>query len=63
MSHSIYTADSRTHVKIVAVSLICATLVAVIGVFAHVSAPDTGIATLVKAGRATAVGGHLPVIR
>ena len=63
MSHSIYAADGRTHVKIVAVSLVCATLVAAVGVFAHVSAPDPVVAGLIKAGRTTVVGGHLPVIR
>jgi len=63
MSHSIYGADGRTHLKIVVVSLLCATLVAAIGVIAHVSELDPGVVKVVKAGRATAVGGNLPVIR
>jgi hypothetical protein len=63
MSHSIYTADGRAHVKIVAISLVCATLVAAVGIFAQVSEVDPGAASVVKAGRVTAVGGHLPVIR
>jgi hypothetical protein len=63
MSHSIHTADSRTHVKVVAVSLICATLVAAVGVFAHVNTPDPNVVRLVKAGHTTTVGGTLPVVR
>jgi len=49
--------------KIVAVGLLCATLVAAVGIFAHVSAIDLGTAPLVKAGQQTAVSGHLPAIR
>ncbi|MGD0316873.1 MAG: hypothetical protein ABSB37_13190 [Xanthobacteraceae bacterium] len=63
MNHSMYSADSRTHLKIVAVGLLCATLVAAVGIFAHVSDIDLGTAPLVKAGQQTAVSGHLPAIR
>jgi hypothetical protein len=63
MSHSIYTADRGTHVKIVALSLICATLVAAVGVFAHVDTADVSFVRLVKANDTTAIGGNLPVIR
>jgi len=63
MNHSMYSADRRTHLKIVVVGLLCATLVAAVGVFAHVSAIDLGTAPLVKAGQPTAVSGHLPAIR
>ena len=31
MNHSLYSADARTHLKIVILGLVCATLVAVIG--------------------------------
>lgn len=63
MNHSLYGADRRTHLKIMVVGLLCATLVAAVGIFAHVSDIDLGTAPLVKAGRPTAVSGHLPAIR
>lgn len=64
MNHSMYNADRRTHVKIVVVGLVCATLVAAIGIFAHVSSEvDLGTVPLVRAGQPTAVSGHLPAIR
>ena len=63
MNHSMYGADRRTHLKIMVVGLLCATLVAAVGIFAHVSAIDLGTAPLVKAGQPTAVSGHLPAIR
>jgi hypothetical protein len=62
MNHSIYSADRRTHLKIVVVGLLCATLVAAIGTFAHVSDVDLGT-PLVKAGQPTTVTGQLPAIR
>lgn len=63
VSYSIYGADRRTHLKIVAVGLVCAALVAAVGVFAHVGDIDLGTAPLVKAGHSTAVSGRLPAIR
>ncbi len=50
---SMFTADRMTHLKIVVVSLVCATLVAGIGIAARVS--DSGSngrmeATVIKAG-------------
>jgi hypothetical protein len=63
MNHSIYGADRQTHLKIVIVGLLCATLVAAVGIFAHMSDIDLGTAPLVKAGQPTAVSGHLPTIR
>ena len=63
MNHSMYNADRRTHLKIVVVGLLCATLVAAVGVFAHVSDVDLGTAPLVKAGQPTAISGHLPAVR
>jgi hypothetical protein len=63
MNHSMYSADRGTHLKIVVVGLVCANLVAAVGVFAHVSDIDLGTAPLVKAGQSTTVSGHLPAIR
>ena len=63
MSHSIYSADRNTHVKIVAVGLLCAALLAAIGIFADLGNVDLGTASLVKAGQPVAVTGHLPAIR
>jgi hypothetical protein len=62
MNHSMYSADRRTHLKIVVVGLVCATLVAAVGVFAHVSDLDLGTAPIFKAGQPTALSGHLPAI-
>jgi hypothetical protein len=63
MNHSMYDADRRTHLKIVALGLLGAILVMVIGTFAHVSDVDLGTAPLVKAGQSTTLSGHLPAIR
>jgi hypothetical protein len=61
MNHSMYNADRRTHLKIVAVGLLCATIVAAIGIFAR--DVDLGTARLVKAGQPTTVSGKLPAVR
>ncbi len=63
MNHSMYSADRRTHLKVVVIGLLCATLVAAVGIFSHVRDIDLGTAPLVKAGQPTAVTGHLPAIR
>lgn len=64
MNHSMYNADRGTHLKIVVIGLICATVVAAVGIFAHVAGEmDLGTAALVKAGQPTALSGHLPTIR
>ena len=62
MNHSMYSADGRTHLKIVVIGLLCATLVAAVGIFAYVDV-DLGTAPLVKAGQPTALTGRLPAIR
>jgi len=49
MNHSMYSADGRTHLKIVVLGLLCAAVVAIIGVSAHVTELDLGTAPLVKA--------------
>ena len=64
MNHSLYSADRNTHLKIVCVGLLCATLVAFVGVFAHVSALDFGTAPLVTTpGHSTTASGQFAVIR
>jgi hypothetical protein len=42
---------------------LCAAVVAIIGVSAHVTELDLGTAPLVKAGHVTAVSGQLPAVR
>jgi hypothetical protein len=49
--------------KIVVIGLVCATIVAAVGIFAHVSDVDLGTAALVKAGQPTTMSGHVPEIR
>ena len=63
MNHSMNSADRSTHLKIVVVGLLSATVVAVIASFAHVSDIDLGTAPIVKAGHSTAMTGRLPAIR
>jgi len=63
MNHSLYSADRRTHLKIVVVGILCACFVLIVGVFAPVGQLDLGPAPLVKAGGATVISGQVPVIR
>jgi hypothetical protein len=63
MSHSMYGADRGTHLKIVVMGLLCATVVAAVGIFARVSTIDLGTAPLIKAGQPTELSGKLPTIR
>jgi hypothetical protein len=63
MNHSMYSADRGTHLKIVVIGLLCATLVAFIGIYAHIGDIDLGTAALVKAGQPTTVSGGMPTIR
>lgn len=64
MNYSMYNADRGTHLKILVVGLVCATLVAAVGIFAHISNEvDLGTVPLVRAGQPTAVSGHLPAVR
>ena len=64
MNHSMYSADRATHLKIVVIGQLCATVVAVVGIFAHVSSDlDLGTAALVKAGQPTTMSGHIPDVR
>jgi hypothetical protein len=64
MNHSMYSADRGTHLKIVVLGLICATMVAVVGIFAHVGSNiDLSTTALVKAGQPTTMSGQAPTIR
>ncbi|MFY9839380.1 MAG: hypothetical protein WAK55_23465 [Xanthobacteraceae bacterium] len=63
MNHSMQNADRTTHLKIVVVGLLCAIVVAGVGIFAHVSSIDLGTAPLVKAGQPTTLSGSIPIIR
>jgi len=63
MAYSMHNADARSHMKIVFVGLVCAAIVAAVGVFAHVSDIDLGTEPLVKASHSTSVSGQLPAIR
>jgi hypothetical protein len=61
MNHSMYSADRATHLKIVVLGLLCATVVAVVGIFAHTGGNiDLGTEALVKAGQPVTMSGHLP---
>jgi hypothetical protein len=62
MNHSIYSADRRTHLKIVVLGILCACFVLIVGVYAHIGQLDLGTAPLVKAGSAAVVSGQLPAI-
>ncbi|MGC2080534.1 MAG: hypothetical protein WA728_31880 [Xanthobacteraceae bacterium] len=62
MNHSMQNADRTTHLKIVVVGLLCAIVVAGVGIFAHVSSIDLGTAPL-KAGQPTTLSGSIPIIR
>jgi hypothetical protein len=64
MNHSMYSADRATHLKIVVIGIVCATAVAMVGIFANAGGGlDLGTAPLVKAGEPTALSGQVPTIR
>jgi ABC-type proline/glycine betaine transport system permease subunit len=49
---SMFTADRRTHLKIVVLALICATVVAGVGIAARVSPPKAGMeAAVITVGK------------
>jgi ABC-type proline/glycine betaine transport system permease subunit len=62
---SMFTADRGTHLKIVVVSIICATVVAGIGIATRVSPPKVGMeATVITVGKPiTAAAGDTTSIR
>lgn len=57
MNHSMYSADRGTHLKIVVIGLLCATVVAAVGIFARVSTLDLGTAPIFQAGQPTIISG------
>ena len=64
MNHSMYSADRATHLKIVVIGIACATIVAVVGIFANVGGGlDLGTAPLVKAGEPATMSGQVPTVR
>ena len=63
MNHSIYSADRGTHLKIVALGLVCACLVLLVAVYAHLDQLDLGTAPLLKPAGATVISGQMPIIR
>ena len=62
---SMLTADRMTHLKIVVVSLVCATLVAAIGVTARMTDSSNGRleATVIKAGAPMTAASEMNPIR
>ena len=63
MNHSMHNADSRTHLKVISLGLVCALVVAAVGTYGHIGTADIGASPLVKAGRAITMTGDSPVIR
>jgi hypothetical protein len=65
MNHSLVTADRTTHLKIVAVSLVAAIAVILVGVTARISDPGTlAKVEVVKPGKQpAAVAGEAPAIQ
>jgi hypothetical protein len=63
MNHSMYGADRGTHIKIVAVGVLFAVMLAAVGLFARVDSLDLGTAPLVKAGQPAVVSGNVAVVR
>jgi hypothetical protein len=63
MNHSMHSADSRTHMKVFALGLFCALVVAAVGTYGHIGATDVSTEPLVKAGRTITMTGDSPVIR
>jgi hypothetical protein len=63
MNHSMYSADRRTHFKVVVVGFLCAIVVLVVGLSAHNGHTYLRDAPIVKAGGLSIVSGELPAIR
>ena len=60
MNHSMYHADRTTHLKIVVMALLCATMVASVGICAQL---DDSHVQIIRVTQPVMVGGHLPAIR
>jgi hypothetical protein len=63
MNHSMYSADRRTHFKIMIVGLLGALLVTIVGEYSRPLDVDLGKTPLVKATQSTAVSGNFRTIR
>jgi hypothetical protein len=63
MSHWIYNADRRTHVKVLVIGFLFAGIAAVVGAYGRLGNLDLGTAPLVKAGGPTFVTDRLSNIR
>jgi hypothetical protein len=59
MNHSMYSADRTSHIKIVLLALLAATVVAAVSIFARVSEDP---AQITKATQLVTVSGHSPAI-
>jgi hypothetical protein len=63
MNSWIYNADWRTHAKVLAIGLLFAGIVAVVGAYGRIGNLDLGTAPLVKAGGATLMTDRLSTIQ
>ncbi len=63
MNHSMRSADSWTHLMVVAVGFLCAFFVLIVGLSAHVAQIDLCPAPLVKTGCPSIDSGQLPTIQ
>jgi hypothetical protein len=59
MNHSMHHADRTTHLKPVVMALLCATIVASVGIFAQL---DDSHVQITRMTQSVMVGGHLPAI-
>jgi hypothetical protein len=55
--------DRNTHLKIVVISLACATVVAAVGICSRISTLDRGSPPVRVVGQPTMLSGHLQTIR
>ncbi len=64
MNHSIYSADRTTHLKIVAVALVAAIVVAGVGISARLGGDDTTqTARVIKAGKPVVLTSNTSLVR
>jgi hypothetical protein len=63
VNHSFYSADRMTHLKIVVVALVAATMVAGVGIASRVSSYDGAQARVIKAGKPVVLTSTDAVVR
>jgi len=63
VNHSFYSADRITHLKIVVVALVAATMVAGVGIASRVSSYDSAQARVIKAGKPVVLTSTDAVVR